>query len=637
MNYYNRGTKLLSLAKVNKTRHGITTGRFRFESTVGRSIQSKTEEDEFLNYYALNEVLDKVNGTIVYKETESSERPKPWHSLLYSPAKLDARGAFPPPQLLVEAQQAIFQSNRIRGKQLQGTFEKMVAVHSKLAQVRSLKRLLKEKKYSPPKPGSIAAQKWQKQQTDSLPLRYGPQETLAFLHHRLLPNFAIIRRILLETQGLLGEGNFRPARVLDYGIGCGSASAAALGVIGPDVVAWIHGIDTSRSQREVAKSILEYIVENNKQQVSPSKSTANSSITRVTLSDSLTTSTHKSSQSESNIEGTFDLVLCCHTLLELPHSAASLSAAAILWEKLSDGGVMVVVEPGTPDGFDTVRAIRSMLLECCPIGEREECHVLAPCTHNGLCPMDSLGSQLRAKDADLETIGPDFDPEQHPDWAEEDFGSEGQDLTDDEEDDEDLYTSELDTTIDGTSQQSNEEFPKYFQRIQQSDSSFCSFVQQIHSSNRRSEKFSYLVVQKRRPGSFSESQENIFRNDNVADLLAKSISKATSNGPDESLLQEAISLANRHGESNSENSDLELAQAPHLSSWGRIIRAPLKKRGHIYLDFCSARGLGSGDGQIIQHCVTKGIAVNAAPGLYHAARKARWGGLWPDISERLTK
>ena len=78
---------------------------------------------------------------------------------------------------------------------------------------------------------------------------------------------------------------------------------------------------------------------------------------------------------------------------------------------------MVLVEPGTPDGFSILRSVRTMLLECCPPEEvqrrkrsnnddraengirlegegdpdqdhwHEECQVIAPFTHNGRCPM----------------------------------------------------------------------------------------------------------------------------------------------------------------------------------------------------------------------------------------------------------
>merc|ERR1712226_464887 len=64
-------------------------------------------------------------------------------------------------------------------------------------------------------------------------------------------------------------------------------------------------------------------------------------------------------------------------------------------------------------------------------------------------------------------------------------------------------------------------------------------------------------------------------------------------------------------------------------SFGRIMRAPIKKKGHVIVDYCTS-GL-SGKGRIVRHRVGKSSCSKAAPGQYLAARKARWGGFWPDL------
>ena len=93
--------------------------------------------------------------------------------------------------------------------------------------------------------------------------------------------------------------------------------------------------------------------------------------------------------------------------------------------------------------------------------------------------------------------------------------------------------------------------------------------------------------------------------------------------------------------------------------WGRLIRAPLKKKGHVLLDYCSVGCTGGnsdcsskngtiekqysssgnyhsdGQGRIIRQKISRGWSARNAPGCYSAARKARWGGLWPDLSERM--
>lgn len=75
-----------------------------------------------------------------------------------------------------------------------------------------------------------------------------------------------------------------------------------------------------------------------------------------------------------------------YTLNELPHTASALTLAATLWEKIANGGILVIIEPGTPDGFNSIRAVREMLIECCPIKTadgHDQCHIIAPCTHTG--------------------------------------------------------------------------------------------------------------------------------------------------------------------------------------------------------------------------------------------------------------
>lgn len=72
-----------------------------------------------------------------------------------------------------------------------------------------------------------------------------------------------------------------------------------------------------------------------------------------------------------------NLVLAAYALNELP--AAALDAAVKrLWSASSTA--LVIVEPGTPNGFAVVRRARELCLE---LGA----HAAAPCTHNAACPM----------------------------------------------------------------------------------------------------------------------------------------------------------------------------------------------------------------------------------------------------------
>ncbi len=72
-----------------------------------------------------------------------------------------------------------------------------------------------------------------------------------------------------------------------------------------------------------------------------------------------------------------DVVVASYMLAELPLEQMP-QAAARLWARAQQ--VLVLIEPGTPQGFARLRAIRQKLLG-------QGAFVLAPCTHQNSCPM----------------------------------------------------------------------------------------------------------------------------------------------------------------------------------------------------------------------------------------------------------
>lgn len=75
-------------------------------------------------------------------------------------------------------------------------------------------------------------------------------------------------------------------------------------------------------------------------------------------------------------ETTFDLVTAGYVLNEMPVTATPMIER--LWN--ATGGLLLVVEPGTPDGFERIRQVRARLIE---LGAR----LAAPCPHERGCPM----------------------------------------------------------------------------------------------------------------------------------------------------------------------------------------------------------------------------------------------------------
>jgi ribosomal protein RSM22 (predicted rRNA methylase) len=438
------------------------------------------------------------------------------------------------------------------------------------------------------------------------PVFYGPAQVLAALQYRMHPNYSVTFRVLQECKSLLTE-KWYPRRIIDFGIGCGSASAAAIDAWQDSgKIEWIHGIDPSLTARDCAQKMLQNGLSNLQSgQDGP----------RITMSAHLSSSSSTAAPSLPTTSG-FDLALYCYTATELPHLPASLAAAALLWEKLRPGGILVMIEPGTPDGFANIRMVRNMLLDCSPpnIERREkhderandddedhrrvtvppdECHILAPCTHNGKCPIERFA---------------------RPGTAIQSFDSVDTDKHSDAEDDND----DKENAADDRQEVQNPPPPDSFQ-------GFCSFVQTMPGGTNKGEKFSYMVAQKRTRGSVETNVPQF----NVVDLLVQTAT-ARNESQHGRLLQRALQLEAKILESDHDDLGLEVVRGDqNRSLFGRILKAPIKRKGHVLIDSC-VKDPTNGQGRIIRRTVSKSIS-NLVPGIYAAARKSRWGGFWPNI------
>lgn len=557
---------------------------------------------------------------------DNQRKAEPWKTLL----EMSARAAWrvsstqPPPALERTQQELLLASGghehrRLSPKRLRQAHEKkVVPAQRALAdrRDRERRRTVLGKGYNPSDAKRDAAAE---------PILYGPEEALAAIKYRLFPNFAITRRVLLESQSLVGSDVWKPKRVIDFGIGIGGASAAALEVWRDDVE-WIHGIDASQTMRDGALAVLEGFAAGDDARLdvdaSPSTSSSPSRTPpRITLSAHLS--------AEASLP-TFDLALFAYTANELQHVSTILAAAAILWEKLLPNGLFVMIEPGTPDGFLNVRTVRNMLLDCYPPNhsasgpgddeeeaaaaaiEEEECHILAPCTHNGSCPMEQYRRQLSPSSSST----PTDDSAAEENAVEEDL-------------DEDSASDEEKEDGDGREKVHGEDEPLR--------KSYCSFVQTMPGVGHfrsKGEKFSYIVAQKRIRGQYVEA-EHRFHSDRLSDLLHESRLQGSHDtgapgGNDTSAHRAALDLEARFLDSDDDDLGLEFLRGDvNRSSFGRIVLAPKKRKGHVIIDCCEAPG------QLVRHSVSKSMS-RASPGLYTAARKSRWGGYWPRAQNSTT-
>ena len=490
---------------------------------------------------------------------------EPYRTLIGHAARAGWRMTPPsPPKALEEAQRKILDETLLttRRKHTQATLLQMVQNQQGLRdrRERERRRVYQNKPYT----------KQDEEEDKATPMiLYGPEQAIALVQHRLYPQFAMAKRVLAESSSLVPA--FRPKRILDFGTGCGSASAAAWDIYG-DSIEWFHLIDASKTMRETSEMLLKELVKKSKDDTDEQKVTVPS--TRITLSAQMTTDS----------EGTFDLSLASFTLSELPDSSSILAAAALLYEKLRPGGLLVILEPGTPDGFANIRMVRNMLIDCCPDDAEDACQILAPCTHNGPCPMERNYGNRRERRAAKRERNVAIEDSDEPD----DDGDDG-------DDDEELSSTRI---------------------------GFCSFVQTMSggTSRRRGEKLSYLVVRKRNDNNEEEDRDD-WSSINLPDHLRRRLVVNTDQPMHTHLQNEAEELRTKYLSSEADELGLEFVRsAASRVSYGRIIEAPKKKKGHVLIDCCV-------EGRIERHKIPKSLNT-VAPGLYGAARKSRWGGYW---------
>lgn len=79
----------------------------------------------------------------------------------------------------------------------------------------------------------------------------------------------------------------------------------------------------------------------------------------------------------SHLKGGADLVVAAYVLAEQPQSMAGVIATD-LWK--AAGKALVLIEPGTPQGFARIRDSRAALIAA-------GAHIAAPCTHDNTCPI----------------------------------------------------------------------------------------------------------------------------------------------------------------------------------------------------------------------------------------------------------
>lgn len=194
----------------------------------------------------------------------------------------------------------------------------------------------------------------------SAPILVTDDDAAAYLTTRMPATFAAIGLALEQLRDVVPS--FSPATLLDLGSGTGAATWAAWEVFETLTQARLE--DYSAPALAAAQRMLD---------------TTDLSVT-TRLADA-TTANQPAAQEP------VDLALSCYVLSELTETQRSavvnrLMAAAIRGDLGRESGAVVVVEPGTPAGYQRILAVRDQLLAA-------GWAIAAPCPHQGLCPVST--------------------------------------------------------------------------------------------------------------------------------------------------------------------------------------------------------------------------------------------------------
>jgi ribosomal protein RSM22 (predicted rRNA methylase) len=187
---------------------------------------------------------------------------------------------------------------------------------------------------------------------DSLyPFLRSDLDVLAYGAYRLPATYAAARAVLAEVRDRLPK--WHPASLLDVGAGPGTASWAA-------IETWPSVTDIELVERDERMRALGQQLMNDGG------------------GDALTAARWRNEDIlDFRGEHRPDLVLVSYALGELEPTRQR-DVLKALWQDTQ--GVLAVIEPGTPAGFEVVRAARALLIE---LGAQ----VVAPCPHALDCPM----------------------------------------------------------------------------------------------------------------------------------------------------------------------------------------------------------------------------------------------------------
>jgi ribosomal protein RSM22 (predicted rRNA methylase) len=177
-------------------------------------------------------------------------------------------------------------------------------------------------------------------------------DALAYALVRMPATYAAVTACLDALH--IARPDFTPASMIDLGAGPGTATFAAAEAFAS--LARFALTDTNASLHALVRTLMRG-------------------------DERLRSTQYKLSSARAFLNGVDDaeLVVASYVVGEF-EDADRAALAGLMWQRTRD--VLLIVEPGTPDGYRRIIALRSQLIA-------EGAHVVAPCPHDGPCPLTS--------------------------------------------------------------------------------------------------------------------------------------------------------------------------------------------------------------------------------------------------------
>lgn len=419
-------------------------------------------------------------------------------------------------------------------------------------------------------------------------LQYRADETVAYVASRMPAIYAACHRVLREVRRR--SPDFAPKNVLDFGAGPSSA-LWAMRAVWPKSIERVNLIEPSKEMQRAGQTLLD-------------------NLKGLPLIHSYGSIQELNRSIEKHERG-HDLVISSYALGEIPSLNDRITIVRQLWDLTKD--VLVLLEPGTPQGSKIISQMRSYILwmekrkcrkseksiggapsETKSIVAQEDslkngAFVVAPCPHDGRCPLENSDKYCH-------------------------------------------FVQRLERTSTQRIYKRSKGVPlRGFE-----DEKFCYVA--LRRGKRPEEawpldgmKFDTLKERhaKRKPQDLiidydeqfpSEEDEEAVAGDEDGLVPDDSLALDDSLVPYASDTQE-LSLFH---ESGAEEED-EPIRADLGGGWGRIIYSPIRRGKQVQMDVCRSTKRDASEGTFERVIVTQ----SKNPALHLQARKSLWGDLWP--------